>query len=305
MPAEFSRYHAMAASLAARALAATRADGPSLAWVAPAARVLVEGSGSPARGELAAAFRRLAGHVAGHVPRDDGCGLPALTDACGHHRDVYYPLAVHLLLAAYGRCYETMSAGDWSVCEEAMAAMMSPLRAVERWADAAPPTDHTATALWCALVLYEQGHLAARDVDVELADTVVHHVLGPANPAAAAPLHAMREGESLDAWTWRELTGLHALANLALARRHQVWAGRVQRIALYHQHNTQPDHVTAHPWALFAFLWSQQTRLTGEQQLHGVSTMLGPESDDGLLAGLLLADAAAALERFVGAATVP
>lgn len=319
MPGEFSRYHVMVNALARRALALPHAPGASLSLALPAARVLVQGPSSSAADDLPRAFRALAAlasraHAnegehkdknadeAGADPLSDASapGMPRLTDAHGHHRDVYYPLAVHLLLAAYRRCYETLPVGAWSACEELSPVLVAPLRVIERWADARPPADQTALALWSALGLYGHAQLASRDVDVELADSVVHHVLGPA--LDEGPLHPMREDESLDAWTWRELTGLHALANLAVCRRHQVWAERVERIALYHQENTQPDNVTSHPWAVFAFLWSSRTRSVGEQQLHDVSTVIAAAEESGggvgMLSGLLLADAGDTLGAF-------
>ncbi len=318
---EFRRYHAMVTPLAARALepvdftaatpganAAASESGhaaPALTLAAPAARILIEGPASRGCNHLPVSFRALA-ELAEEAAQQQR--LPALHDAAGHSRDVYYPLAAHLLLAAFRRCYESLPGEAWGACEQCMPALVEPLRLVEQWADTPPPPDRVALALWCALGLAEHGQLAARDVDVELADAVVHQVLGPAD--LGSPLHPRRDGESLDAWTWRELTGLHALANLALLRRNQAWAGRVEQVALYHQDNTQPDNVTAHPWALFAFLWSPHTRPLAEQQLHDVSTTLalaGPSHATaaatasprgGLLAGLLLADAADALGTF-------
>lgn len=296
-----------AATLAANAAASESGHAaPALTLAAPAARILVEGPASRGCSHLPVSFRALA------VLAEDAAQQqrpPALHDAAGHSRDVYYPLAAHLLLAAFRRCYESLPGEAWGVCEQCMPALVEPLRLVEQWADTPPPPDRVALALWCALGLAEHGQLAARDVDVELADAVVHQVIGPAD--LGSPLHPRREGESLDAWTWRELTGLHALANLALIRRNQTWAGRVEQVALYHQDNTQPDNVTAHPWALFAFLWSPHTRPLAEQQLHDVSTILAagehatpaayadtPRSPGSLLAGLLLADAADALAVF-------
>ena len=106
----------------------------------------------------------------------------------------------------------------------------------------------------------------------------------------------MEADESFDLWTYRELSGLHALANLALRQRNQVWAKRVQDIAEYHQANTQPDYTTSQPWGVFAFLWPDSTHLFAEQQIHDAQT----EGGGGLtpLAAMLLADAAHSLAAF-------
>jgi hypothetical protein len=280
---------------------ATRSGRPALTLAVPAARILVEGPTSHACAHLPVSFRAIAEFARAAAGQERP---PALYDAQDHQRDVYYPLAVHLLLAAFRRCYESLPGEGWNACEQSAATLVQPLRAIEPWADTPPPPDRVAFALWCALGLSQQGQLAGRDVDVDLADAVVQQVLGPAD--LDAPLHPRRPDESLDAWTWRELTGLHAVANLALLRRNQAWAGRVEQVALYHQENTQPDNVTAHPWALFAFLWSPHTRPQAEQQLHDVSTALAastswrPAGERSVLAGLLLADAAASLAAFGG-----
>jgi hypothetical protein len=311
MSGEFIRYHGMVKPLAAAALgrldfggACVRHQGggpATLALVAPAAWVLIEGPTSRGCEHLPTCFRVMAELAEDALRR--GQVVPALSDGRGHHREVYYPLAAHLLLRAYRNCYESLPVDAWGVCEELVPSVAGPLRLVEQWADTPPPSERVSTALWCALGLYDEGYLAARDADVELADAAAHQVVGPAD--LDAPLHPRQAEESLDAWTWRELTGLHALANLALARRHQAWAARVERIALYHQEHTQPDHVTAHPWGLFAFLWSPHTRATAEQQLHDVNTLLAGgaslEARDGsqsALAGLLLADAVDVLGAF-------
>jgi hypothetical protein len=35
---------------------------------------------------------------------------------------------------------------------------------------------------------------------------------------------------------------------------------------------TQPDHPTKKPWALFAFVWNAQTRSLADQVLHAATT---------------------------------
>src|SRR5690606_33037121 len=104
--------------------------------------------------------------------------------------------------------------------------------------------------------------------------------------------------ESPDTWTYRELTGLHALANLALLRRNTAWARRVKEIAGYHLEHTQPDFTTYEPWALFAFGWTPATSDFAQQQLHDVQTHLASGGVDLTAAALLLADADWAMGMF-------
>lgn len=218
-----------------------------------------------------------------------------MRDGAGHARDVYHPLAVHLCLAAFERRYESIPQQYWSTCEQAVLEATAPCRLPEFFADAAPPPDLVPLVLFQSLCLAEAGKLLSRDVDIELVDSVVHAIV--AEPRDG--LHDMVDGDTLDTWTYRELTGLHALANLALARRNTAWARRVEQIALFHLENTQPDNTTNQPWAVFAFLWSPKTRSFAEQQLHDVTvhgSVTGGRVNE--LAGMLLADATNALAEF-------
>jgi hypothetical protein len=224
---------------------------------------------------------------------------PLLSDPLGHARDLYHPLVLHLHLAAFSKLYESLPVGLWSACEELVPRACEGVRAVEAWANRAPPPEKTALVLWESLCLHDQADLAKRDADAELVDTIVHAIT--ARPGPGGSLHPRDEGpqgESLDAWTYRELTGLHALTNLAIARRSAAWAARVEEIALYHLNNTQPDNTTNEPWAVAGFLWSTKTRSFGEQQLHDATAHGAGEI--GPVAAMLLADAANTLGAFEG-----
>jgi hypothetical protein len=218
-----------------------------------------------------------------------------LGDSYGHRRDVYQLFVLHLHLAAFLKRYETLPAGVWSACEELINAAVEPARQVETYADAPPPADQIAPALWKTLCLFETAKLQSRDADIEWADGVVHQIVD--RPGKDGSLHPLDEAEeSFDLWTYRELTGLHALANLALMRRDAVWARRVQEIAQHHQANTQPDFTTSQPWGVFAFLWSAGTHLFAEQQMHDAAVEGGGRLEP--LAAMLLADCAASLSAF-------
>lgn len=74
--------------------------------------------------------------------------------------------------------------------------------------------------------------------------------------------------ESLDAWTYRELAGLHAVETMARAWPDRGLWGWVDRVAAYHVENTQPDNITGQPWAVAAFARSLEGAMFAEQQLH-------------------------------------
>lgn len=228
-------------------------------------------------------------------------------DALGHSRDVYHPFAVHLSLAAYIKHYETMPVDLWGHCEQAVPEAIAPMRMIEQFTDATPPLPMIPMVLWQALCVAEQAHIFGRDADMELIDSVVS--AATSEPGRDGSLHAYSPQETLDTWTYRELVGVHALANLALLRRNNEWSKRVEQIAVYHLENTQPDNVTNQPWGVFAFLWSPKTRSFAEQQIHDATTQAaggrgtsvsGTGGQAGLqpIAAMLLADAIRALDTF-------
>ncbi|MCE9588927.1 MAG: hypothetical protein K8S99_00200 [Planctomycetes bacterium] len=287
---DFSRWREVlsrAAEPVLRAALPGARDGASIALAAPAALLLL-GDDPALHPALAEGFRMLAGMggaaEARHVQ-------PLLKEPGGHSRDIYHALALHMHIAAFAKRYESLPPGVWSVCEDALPGALLPVRAVERYADVAPPPGRTGVTLWQALCVLEQAVAVSRDVDVELVDGVVHPIVSRPGPDGA--LHPRGEDESLDAWTYRELSGLHALANLALLRRNKTWAGHVERIAMHHVENTQPDNTTNQPWAWFAFFWSPKTRSFAEQQLHDATA-----NGLSVVAAILLADAANALAQF-------
>ncbi len=245
--------------------------------------------------------------VAGGTPGQPKQAWPKLADPAGHYRDEYWPLALHLHLAAFRLRYEQLPTQVWSACEDALPTALEPTRWIENHTQAPPPPHQTALLLWSALCLLEYALLSSRDVDLDIVDAAVHRVVSHPGPggslhpqATAATPGKPQQEESLDAWTYRELCGLHALANLAATRKNQAWAQRVEQIALYHLEHTQPDHTTTQPWALFAFLWSPKTRTFAQQQLHDTTAHAAANSGVGVgaVAGMLLADAAATIAAF-------
>lgn len=293
--ADFSGYRRLVAGMAGPALEALASGvvmGPDSArWGVAPARVLA-GAGEadwPAVAEGLRVLARRGRASAGVAQRGTWSDDTGLRDNAGHARAIYHLLVLHLHLAAFGVGYETMPVSAWAACEDAMPDALAPARRVEAWADAPAPPHSTDLALWSALCLLEQSRLLSRDVDAEVADSVVHRIVERRGPENA--LHPRGEEDSLDAWTYRELCGLHALASLALLRRNRAWAARVEEIALHHHDNTQPDNTTTEPWAIGAFLWSPKTRGFAEQQLHDTTAQSGG-GRLGAIPAMLLADAA-------------
>ncbi|MEX0775357.1 MAG: hypothetical protein WD042_06535 [Phycisphaeraceae bacterium] len=303
---EFSRYRQLLSPLALRGLeaaAARRSDNvkmaESVALAVPAATLLLRDD--PAEHKpLIAAMRHLA-ELGAEAAKQDWAHIPwhlvvPLRDDSGEIRPFYHPLALHLNLAAFGRCYESLSMEDWGAIENAIPDAVSVTRCIETYADTTPEGDRLTLVLWYALCLQDQAIALGRDIDLELTDAVVHSALAQPGPGGTLQRHDPEL--SLDAWTYDELVGLHALANLALGRRNPTWLARVQEIAAWHLENTQPDNTTTQPWALLAFLASPQTHSFADQQIHDATThATGDAPVVNTLTALLLADAAAGLER--------
>ena len=232
----------------------------------PAARVLLgEGVEGGEGGELRATAESLDEALAGSAEGRGGGGV-RVVDAAGQARPVYPLLAMHLFRVA-GRD------------------QMPPLT-ISRSRVLMPDDLHPALRLWHTL-----AHADA-DADESSRKRLVTDN-GPALPAPLHPLHPREPDENLDAWTYRELIGLHALHRL----------GRIdetRRVARWHQQHTQPDYTTYQPWGLAAFASSPETVAFAEQQLHDVETHLALGGAGGaVVPALLLADAAAVLRLCV------
>ncbi len=246
-------------------------DGPTVTLGGPAARRLLGGGESPEAATAAAAIADLLHHR--------GLAPVKLVDTFGFSRPVYYPLLVHLQL---------LTAADKAVPQALRAAAA---RDVPTLAAQDP-----SMRLWWAVCLYEAATALADDSLRQTATALAEPIA--ANPGAEGALHP-REGldDLLDAWTFRELAGLHALGWLAIHTGNERWWERVRQVASAHQAITQPDYTTYQPWGVHAFLMWGETIPFGEQQLHDAVTNLHVERGGaGLVPGLLLADAAAALE---------
>ncbi len=283
---KFSEYRRMMSAQAQpvlRAALAQQPDDDSVLLGAPAAAQLLEHERAQ-DARFVESFRALSrlGKLA---------DPPHLADPGGHRRAIYHPLVLHLHLAAFGKLYEVLEGANWSSCEDAIPGAVEPARACEEYTDAPPPAQVTDVMLWQALCILEQAVLLKRDIDAEWADGVVHQVVN--RPGPGDSLHPQTQGESLDAWTFRELCGLHALANLALLMKRPAWGQRVRQVAEYHQQRTQPDHVTTQPWGFFAFACRAETRDFAEQQLHDAKAQGGTDA----VTALLLADGAWAIDQ--------
>jgi len=156
------------------------------------------------------------------------------------------------------------------------------------------PLERSAATLCEALAMALAAGWLDRPEWVEPAQWRVHAVLSRTGKDGA--LQPLAEGESLDAWTYRELVGIHALHRLAGLLSHRAWGVRVRDAVAFHLGHTQPDNATTQPWALAAFLESPGDASGigfADQQLHDAMMQGGGSLHP--VAAMLVADAACTL----------
>ncbi|MCC7204291.1 MAG: hypothetical protein IT441_04380 [Phycisphaeraceae bacterium] len=217
------------------------------------------------------AARKLLGETGPGLEMDLSRAARALRASQGRTiRPVYGLLVAHLQLSAMGPL-----------------AGLSPLvRHAEQHVRDGQVGD-VSVSLWSALVALQ----AQQSIDD--AQLLIDAILNRAGEDGV--LHAMSVDDSLDAWTYRELTGLHALGHVVRLWPTDKRRTRLAEVATYHLRNTQPDHTTHEPWGLHVFAGASETRLLAQQQLHDVAAGLAGVRSGGVVMGLLLADAAWAL----------
>ncbi|MFA9478368.1 hypothetical protein ACERK3_08670 [Phycisphaerales bacterium AB-hyl4] len=292
---QFSRYRPMVANLAEQALerAARVGAGDASRDIRvglPAARVLLHDTAADDAWHAGAASLAC---IADDPADDDR----PLRSPGGQWRDVYWPLVVHLYLRSYTKVRPTLDDVTRSEVEGLLA------RAADALA-ASPDAGTISFRLWRTLCMTSSAELAlpqglatpqrcvrSDDQQGEGTPTVEQLIARDDGRPPADALHVQDADEPLDFWTYRELAGLHALDRLARLTARRDWQARVEQVASFHLHHTQPDYTTYEPWGLPAFARSMQTSLFAEQQLHDATVHLAQRDGGGaVVIALLLAD---------------
>lgn len=226
----------------------------------------------------------------------------AVVDRNGHHRPLYRPLLVYAWLQSFRLAYETLPRLDFSRWEEALRAWCDLLEAdltAMRWPDGEVPAargDLVTEAAWTALSLSAAGKVFVRDAWTDLASDAVGRLARAQRPAGNFLTPAGSDNpETL--W-YHELALLHAAASYAVQAEDRTVAAAVARATAYHLNETQPDHATPQPWALFAYIWNPDTRPLADQVLHAANVQ-HPSGARGISL-ILLADALYCLRLFEG-----
>jgi hypothetical protein len=227
----------------------------------------------------------------------------AVVDRTGHHRPVYRALLIYSWLQAYRIAFETLSREQFGQWEEGLRTwcelLEGELGEVE-WPVGGMPAARGAGATesaWTALALHVAGKLFIRDAWTDLAADAFGRITRSQQDSGQF-LHATASDNPETHW-YHELVLLHAAAAYAVQAEDRGIAEAVRRNTAFHQAETQPDHATNQPWALFAFVWNPDTRPLADQLLHSVTVQQAAEP--GGLSLILLADALYCLNLFLDA----
>ena len=109
---------------------------------------------------------------------------------------------------------------------------------------------------WAALTLHVAGKVFIRDAFTDFAaDTFGRFTKRQRDERRVSSKRPDSDNPETN-W-YHELVTLHAAASYAVQAEDRAVAGSVVRATAYHAANTQPDHATNQPWALFAFIWNE------------------------------------------------
>jgi hypothetical protein len=297
---EFNRYSALIDALLPAAPAAdTFATETDSAVQVERGTVYAAALGGRVEEATLAAVERLVGLT---QPGRVNLSRLAVVDREGHHRPLYRPLLVYGWLQAFRLLYEVLPRMDFSRWEEALRAWCDLLEAEltgMRWPDGEVPAARGALvgeAAWTALTLFAAGKVFVRDAWTDLASDAIGRLARAQRPEGS--FLAAGGSDNPEAAWYHELALLHAAASYAVQAEDRTVAAAVARATTYHLRETQPDHATAQPWAVFAYAWNPDTRPLADQVLHAVRVQY-PSGARGVSL-ILLADALYCLRLFQG-----
>lgn len=222
-------------------------------------------------------------------------------DASGHQRPVYRGLLIYSWLQAYRVAYEAMPRDQFGAWEEGLRPwcdLLENLIGDVEWFEGAIPAERGATiaeAVWIALALHLAGRVFVRDAWTDLAADVFGKMVRRQQSSGAFLAASGRDNPETH-W-YHELVILHAAASYAVQAEDRTVAAAVARNGEFHLRETQPDHATNQPWALFAFAWNPATRSLADQVLHAGTTQ--DPAGQNAVSLMLLADALYCLRLFL------
>jgi hypothetical protein len=226
----------------------------------------------------------------------------AVVDRSGVRRPEYRPLLVYACVQALRVRYETLPGLEFGRWDEALRAWCDLLEAEltnVRIPDGPIPASRGGAAVeaaLAALALFVAGKAFVRDAWTDLASDTFGRVIRA--QAEGGAFLAAGAGDSPEVRWYDELALLHAAASYAVQAEDRTVAAAVARATEHHQRETQPDHASAQPWGLFAFVWNPQTRPLADQLLHAATVQHPGDAERDGVTLILLADALYCLRLF-------
>lgn len=213
-----------------------------------------------------------------------------VVDRAGHARRAYPALLLYSWAQAFRLSNSDDAVKTWSKplrtwgrqIEEDVRGFSWPLGGLP-----AARGDEATEAVWGALALHT---LASPLDEPEWAALAADRFgrLGAGQQFSGAFLRAGASDNPETMW-YHELVLLQAAASYAAQSNDALVTASVMQAADYHLHETQPDHASAQPWALLAFIWRHEARPLADQILHALQVQQ-PQAPGGV-PSLLLADA--------------
>jgi hypothetical protein len=237
------------------------------------------------------------------LSNSDRLATTVVVDSSGHHRPVYRAMLVFAWLSAYQLYYETLPRTEFGRWEEGLRPWCDLLEAELTqiaWPAGPMPAGRgssAAEAAWMALALHVAGKIYIRDAWKDLAADTFGKITR-AQAASGAFLTATGSDNPETHW-YHELVILHAAASYAVRAEDRIVASAVARNTLFHLNETQPDHATTQPWALFAFAWNNATRILADDLLHNATVLAQSAAQASGVSLILLADALYCLNLFL------
>jgi len=230
-------------------------------------------------------FRRYEELIKALLPPTAVAGREPMEEAS--ERAVYAPLRTYRQLIDFKTRYETMSREEFGQRDEELRTVCEQIENSSVFNSLDP------VAAWSALALHVGGNIFIRDGWTDLAsETFGRLARGQDESGRLLPVTSATHPEA--GW-YDELATLHAAASYAVQSEDRHVARAVAGSSSFIQREIEPDHATAQPWALFAFIWNEQTRPLADQVLHAVELRKN-ELDAASL--ILLEDALYCLQLF-------
>lgn len=223
-----------------------------------------------------------------------------VSDRSSHRRPVYRALLVYTWLQSFKLLYEKLPREQFGRWEEGIRAWCDQLEmqlgGIEIPDGPIPASlgSDATEASWIALALHVAGKVFIRDAWTDLASDTFGRLTR--HPAGNGALLHQGERDNPETHWYHELVVLHACGSYAVQAEDRVVAAVVKRATDFHFDDTQPDHATHQPWAVFPFVWNSRTRILADQLIHA-ATVQHVGTIDGVSL-MLLADALYCIRLF-------